>query len=108
MSETENSSASSPGPVNNASSEQSGTLNDDVSSLPTDQLVNAHNGNEPAIDEVQKSDGEEQPLEWHEVIELQAFSDRKVWIEEKIKVRLYNSHVGTSSLCYSYWNKCLQ
>ena len=26
-------------------------------------------------------------LEWHEVIELQAFSERKAWIEEKIKVR---------------------
>lgn len=25
-------------------------------------------------------------LEWHEVIELQAFSERKAWIEEKIKV----------------------
>lgn len=30
---------------------------------------------------------DEQALEWHEVIELQAFSERKAWIEEKIKVR---------------------
>ena len=30
--------------------------------------------------------GEEQALESHEVIELQAFSERKAWIEEKIKV----------------------
>ncbi|KAL6306770.1 hypothetical protein BKA93DRAFT_728696 [Sparassis latifolia] len=30
-------------------------------------------------------DGDEKALEWHEVIELQAFSERKVWIEEKIK-----------------------
>ena len=30
--------------------------------------------------------GEERPLEWHEVIELQAFSERKVWIEEKTRV----------------------
>lgn len=29
---------------------------------------------------------DEQALEWHEVIELQAFSERKAWIEEKIKV----------------------
>ncbi|GLB33542.1 putative growth-arrest-specific protein [Lyophyllum shimeji] len=29
--------------------------------------------------------GEEQALESHEVIELQTFSERKVWIEEKIK-----------------------
>ncbi len=32
-------------------------------------------------------EGEEQALESHEVIELQAFIDRKEWIEEKIKVR---------------------
>ena len=31
-------------------------------------------------------DGEEQALESHEVIELQTFSERKAWIEEKIKV----------------------
>jgi len=30
--------------------------------------------------------GEEQALESHEVIELQKFSERKAWIEEKIKV----------------------
>lgn len=31
---------------------------------------------------------EEQALEIHEVIELQAFSERKAWIEDKIKVRI--------------------
>ena len=31
-------------------------------------------------------DAEEQALESHEVIELQIFSERKAWIEEKIKV----------------------
>ena len=31
-------------------------------------------------------EGEEQALESHEVIELQTFSERKAWIEEKIKV----------------------
>ncbi|KAF9490531.1 hypothetical protein BDN71DRAFT_1454139 [Pleurotus eryngii] len=31
-------------------------------------------------------EGEEQALESHEVIELQAFIDRKEWIEEKIKI----------------------
>lgn len=30
--------------------------------------------------------GEEQALESHEVIELQTFSERKAWIEAKIKV----------------------
>jgi hypothetical protein len=32
--------------------------------------------------------GEQQPLESHEVMELQAFSERKEWIMEKIKVRI--------------------
>ena len=34
----------------------------------------------------EKSENDE-ALEWHEVIELQAFSERRAWIEEKIKVR---------------------
>lgn len=34
-----------------------------------------------------RTPGDEETLEWHEVIELQAFSERKAWIEEKIKVR---------------------
>ncbi|KAI0092594.1 hypothetical protein BDY19DRAFT_925147 [Irpex rosettiformis] len=33
-----------------------------------------------------ESSREEQALEWHEVIELQAFSERKVWIEEKTRL----------------------
>ena len=36
-------------------------------------------------------EGEEQALESHEVIELQTFSERKAWIEEKIKV---TQHLG--------------
>jgi hypothetical protein len=52
-------------------------------------------------------------LEWAQVIELQAFSDRKVWIEEKTRVntifpfssRARLSHDGVFS---SYWNKCPQ
>jgi len=32
------------------------------------------------------NDSEEETLESHEVIELQAFSERKAWIEEKTKV----------------------
>jgi hypothetical protein len=34
-------------------------------------------------------DGEEQALETHEVVELQAFSERKDWIRERIKVHTY-------------------
>ena len=40
--------------------------------------------------QVARSNGEEQALESHEVIELQTFSERKAWIEQKIKV-LYGS-----------------
>ncbi|KAI0079694.1 hypothetical protein K474DRAFT_1658784 [Panus rudis PR-1116 ss-1] len=36
-------------------------------------------------DSPKTAEGEE-ALEWHEVIELQAFSERKAWIEEKIKL----------------------
>lgn len=38
------------------------------------------------------TDGEEETLalESHEVIELQTFSERKDWIEEKIKVRIFS------------------
>jgi hypothetical protein len=32
------------------------------------------------------TEGEEQALELHEVLELQNFSERKAWIEDKIKV----------------------
>lgn len=48
------------------------------------------NGSNVATDSAPKSPrtpGEEETLEWHEVIELQAFSERKAWIEEKIKVQ---------------------
>jgi hypothetical protein len=38
----------------------------------------------------------EQPLESHEVIELQAFSERKEWIGEKIEVRIL---VSTMPAC---------
>lgn len=41
---------------------------------PSSQLIETH------------LNGGEQALESHEVIELQTFSDRKAWIEEKIKV----------------------
>lgn len=39
------------------------------------------------------AESDEQALETHEVIELQTFSDRKVWIEEKIKARKSHSPI---------------
>ena len=41
-----------------------------------------------------RTPGEEETLEWHEVIELQAFSERKAWIEEKIKVQCIHTPLG--------------
>lgn len=41
------------------------------------------------------SPGEEQALELHEVIELQTFSERKAWIEKKIKVCTFTSTLVT-------------
>ena len=38
------------------------------------------------VDESIPVEREDQSLESHEVIELQTFSERKAWIEEKIKV----------------------
>ncbi|THH33803.1 hypothetical protein EUX98_g442 [Antrodiella citrinella] len=88
MSGSEDPFANVSGSTNFASDEQSGTLNPERH----DHLPDIDNHTpEQAVgdtDEVHKSDGEEQPLEWHEVIELQAFSDRKVWIEEKTKRNL--------------------
>jgi hypothetical protein len=43
--------------------------------------------------------GEEQALESHEVIELQTFSERKAWIEDKIKVGVLVSNCAKGSHC---------
>jgi hypothetical protein len=43
------------------------------------------------------SEGEQQALESHEVIELQTFSERKAWIEDKIKVGAFD-HVSSKRL----------
>ena len=43
----------------------------------------------PDMDETAEQSGQ-QPLESHEVVELQAFSERKEWIMDKIKVRIHN------------------
>lgn len=70
--------------------EQAGTL--DLHSL-TPSATSKPNGsrtgdlrNRQALTTSGAGPDEGQTLEWHEVIELQAFSERKAWIEEKIKV----------------------
>lgn len=50
-----------------------------------------HPPQHPGSEEVSERSGE-QPLESHEVMELQAFSERKEWIMEKIKVGILNPH----------------
>ena len=50
-------------------------------------------------DNIIVSRGEEQALESHEVIELQTFSERKAWIEDKIKVGALASICAKSSHC---------
>lgn len=67
--------------------EQAGTLDfgDKLASVH-DALASAR----PVLPSMGKDsephDNDEEALEWHEVIELQTFSERKAWIEEKIKV----------------------
>jgi len=53
--------------------------------LSTAAAVVGNNASPPVEGSRESGDAEEQALEWHEVIELQAFSERRAWIEEKIK-----------------------
>jgi hypothetical protein len=64
----------------------SGTLVKQEDSLSgISELASGHLQTESAPMTNENGD-EEQALESHEVIELQTFSERKAWIEEKIKV----------------------
>jgi hypothetical protein len=51
-----------------------------------------HPPQNPASEETPEQRSGEQALESHEVMELQAFSERKEWIMEKIKVGILNPH----------------
>jgi len=67
----------------------SGTLvkedGDEIPKHVPDHSVASQAEAEPMANDI---DAEEQALESHEVIELQTFSERKAWIEEKIKVSI--------------------
>ena len=54
----------------------------------------------PSMEETSEQSSE-QPLESHEVMELQAFSKRKEWIMEKIKVGISNPLAPPSPLDHS-------
>jgi len=78
------------GNTTTASSQHTSNRNSFVTALPRSASTNF-----PESDEIEANsstatpdDGTEEvgTLEWAQVIELQAFSDRKVWIEEKTRV----------------------
>jgi hypothetical protein len=71
--------------------EEAGPLNptnyDSIETLPAPHHRPPQN---PGLEETSER-SDEQPLEFHEVMELQAFSERKEWIMEKIKVGILNT-----------------
>lgn len=63
--------------------ESSGTL---VTQVDSPQLDHSSSSN--GLSEAPHKGNEEEALDSLQVIELQSFSDRKVWIEEKIKASI--------------------
>jgi len=55
-----------------------------------------HPPQNPGSEETSEQRSGEQPLESHEVMELQAFSERKEWIMEKINVGIISPHPAPS------------
>ncbi|KAI0751307.1 hypothetical protein C8Q80DRAFT_1099389 [Daedaleopsis nitida] len=86
MSEATDASASSGGPPGAPTSSLQPTSGDngarDILAV-ADQVLSLERERALATDKSENDDSE--ALEWHEVIELQAFSERRAWIEEKIK-----------------------
>lgn len=76
-------------PILGNSSESSGTLNAHDDNINSNSQFALDKSSAPTEQSQLTQDGEEQALESHEVIELQEFSERKAWIEEKIKVSAY-------------------
>jgi len=72
---------------------EAGPLNlmnyDSIEALPAPHHRPPQN---PGSEEISEQRSGEQPLESHEVMELQAFSERKEWIMVKIKVGILNTH----------------
>ena len=65
------------------------TNHDSIEALPSPHHRLPQN---PGSEETSEQRSAEQPLEFHEVVELQAFSERKEWIMEKIKVGILITH----------------
>ena len=71
------------------------TTEPEVSTVPVlvnkEQLASLKDSEAISSDNnIVSSEGEQQALESHEVIELQTFSERKAWIEGKIKVGTFD------------------
>lgn len=56
-----------------------------------ENLLASHHSQRKNAASDENSEQDEQPLESHEVVELQAFIERKEWIGEKINVRVLSS-----------------
>ena len=99
-------------PAHSSPVEQAGIL--DIHSLRKLAISNHNGPNTPPmgtrdLPQTPGTPGAEQALNWQEVIELQTFSERKAWIEEKIKVCRYIDLYITQLISFvtSSWRKCL-
>ncbi|KAJ3543599.1 hypothetical protein NM688_g5836 [Phlebia brevispora] len=75
-------------PLQSGLVEQAGTLDFhslNPAAIPKPNGSHMEGTNSRQVLKTARTEETEQTLEWHEVIELQAFSERKAWIEEKIK-----------------------
>lgn len=79
MTETDNASAAVDAMIRGALDLDDHGISDDSIQLSNDSSASLSQEDNDLRDD-------DKALEWHEVIELQAFSERKAWIEEKITV----------------------
>ena len=82
------------------------TTEPEASTVPV--LVNKELGSLEVLEAISSdnnivlSGGEQQALESHEVVELQTFSERKAWIEDKIKVGAFITICAEAHIVYSF------
>jgi hypothetical protein len=72
-------------PLPDEASQSAGTITENVAQFSAPSTASS-SGTGLGDTSLDASKTEEQALETHEVIELQLFIERKVWIEEKIEV----------------------
>lgn len=89
--------------------EAAGTL--DQPNLATSEalLTQPTSHGSDAAENTPSGHGEEQALESHEVVELQAFGERKDWIVAKTKVRsIHSFYISWAQRLRSFWRACLR